>query len=248
MKKLLREANSIAKGFILFLRPGLYLGWLARPLAFLSNLLFLSSWISHNGSNRILNDFYRPVRRYNDRELLYEHVAEKEELKSSPIHYLEFGVFQGAAFKWWLNANQNASSRFYGFDTFEGLPESWGTYGKGDMSATLPQINDPRHEFVKGLFQDTLFAFLSAHDIDSHRRVIHLDADLFSSTLFVLTTLARHLKSGDIIFFDEFNVPNHEFAAFKSFCDAYYMKFELLGAVNNFYQVALKLEQQQTSV
>ncbi|MFI5134683.1 MAG: class I SAM-dependent methyltransferase [Chitinophagales bacterium] len=241
MKKLLRELNSFVKGFILFLRPGVYLGFLAKPFLFSSNLLQLTRWISKNNSKKILNDFYRPVRNYSDREKLYVSVLQNEKLSDAEINYLEFGVFQGAAFKWWLNANKNPSSKFFGFDTFEGLPESWGTYGQGDMSSGLPQINDTRHEFVKGLFQETLFNFLSTHDISNKRRVIHMDADLFSSTLFVLTTLAPHLRKEDIIFFDEFNVPNHEFFAFKIFCESFYIKFELLGAVNNFYQVAFKV-------
>ena len=68
-----------------------------------------------------------------------------------------------------------------------------------------------------------------------------MDADLFSSTLFVLTSLANYLKEGDIVMFDEFNVPNHEFMAFKYFTESYYIKFELIGAVNNYYQVAFKV-------
>ena len=42
--------------------------------------------------------------------------------------------------------------------------------------------------------------------------------------------------------FDEFNVPNHEFYAFKLFTESFYVKTRLLGAVNNFYQVALIIE------
>ena len=241
MKKTIRELNSFAKGLILFFRPGVYLGFLSTPFLFLANLLQLTRWISRENNHKILNDFYKPIRKYNDRVKLYEHVLQKEGLAETEVNYLEFGVFGGTSFKWWMNANNNSLSKFYGFDTFEGLPEAWGTYGKGDMSAILPDVRDSRHEFVKGLFQETLFTFLSTHDIDNRRRVIHMDADLFSSTLFVLTTLAKHLQKDDIIFFDEFNVPNHEFFAFKIFKDCFYIKFELLGAVNNFYQVAFKV-------
>jgi len=92
------------------------------------------------------------------------------------------------------------------------------------------------------LFQDTLYDFINTHDLkNGTRKIIHLDADLFSSTIFVLSTLAQYLNDGDILFFDEFNVPNHEFYAFKIFTDTFYIKYELLGAVNNFYQVAFKI-------
>ncbi len=34
-------------------------------------------------------------------------------------------------------------------------------------------------------------------------------------------------------------MPNHEFAALQAFQTAWYVRTELLGAVNNYYQVAL---------
>jgi hypothetical protein len=41
--------------------------------------------------------------------------------------------------------------------------------------------------------------------------------------------------------FDEFNVPNHEFFAFDIFVKSYYIKYEVLGGVNNYYQTAIKI-------
>jgi hypothetical protein len=167
---------------------------------------------------------------------------QKEGLEEKPINYLEFGVCKGDSFKWWMHKNSNPASHFYGFDTFEGLPEDWYVFKKGDMSAPLPVSKDTRTEFTKGLFQDTLFDFLKKHEFSNDvKKVIHMDADLFSSTLFVLTSLAGYLNDGDIIMFDEFNIPNHEFYAFRCFSDSYYIKTELIGAVNNYYQVAMKI-------
>lgn len=164
-------------------------------------------------------------------------------LEKEQLVYLEFGVFSGTSFKWWLNANKNTASRFYGFDTFEGLPEDWHFFKKGDMMAAIPSVNDERALFVKGLFQHTLFNFIKEQDLASPiRKIIHLDADLFSSTLFVLTSLAPYLHKGDILFFDEFSVPNHEFAAWDIFTSSYYANFKVLGAVNNFYQMAVMFE------
>jgi hypothetical protein len=112
----------------------------------------------------------------------------------------------------------------------------------GDMSASIPDLNDQRCSFFKGLFQDTLYDFIANNKLSDKRKIIHLDADLFSSTLFVLTTLAPLLKKGDILFFDEFNVPNHEWMAFQIFTESFYIKTKLLGAVNNYYQVAFRVE------
>jgi len=71
--------------------------------------------------------------------------------------------------------------------------------------------------------------------------VLHLDADLVTSTLFVLTTLARVLKRGDILFFDEFSCPLDEYRAFDEFVHSYYLKYELLGAVQGYTRVGIKI-------
>ena len=69
-----------------------------------------------------------------------------------------------------------------------------------------------------------------------------MDADLFSSTIYVLSQLHPYLNKGDIIFFDEFNVANHEYQAFRIFTEAFYVKLRPVAAVNNFYQVAFVVE------
>jgi hypothetical protein len=243
MKKLINRLNAFFKGLSVALRPHIYLGWLRRPLQLFSNTLSLSRWAAENGKSATMNDFYAPLRDYQKRYALYAHLVDTGHLKDTAFDYLEFGVSGGFSFRWWVAANTQPGSRFYGFDTFEGLPESWGTYNKGDMIAAIPGIEDSRASFYKGLFQDTLPGFLKANTIDrSKLKIIHLDADLFSSTLFALTSLAPYFQKGDILLFDEFNVPNHEFAAFKIFCDSYYIKTRLLAAVNNYYQVALQVE------
>jgi O-methyltransferase len=111
------------------------------------------------------------------------------------------------------------------------------------MASGAPDISDNRAKFIKGLFQDTLPGFLSEVNLNNGiRRIVHLDADLFSSTLFTLTSMAPHLKKGDILIFDEFNVPNHEFFAFKVFSESFYIRTKLIAAVNNYYQVAMMIE------
>jgi len=111
------------------------------------------------------------------------------------------------------------------------------------MTSNIPDINDTRVKFIKGLFQESLPKFIRENEFNSNeRKIIHLDADLFSSTLFVLTSLATIIRKGDILIFDEFNVPNHEFQAFKIFTESFYVNTRLIGAVNNYYQVAFIIE------
>ena len=208
---------------------------------FLRNFNVLRSWISRaNSSSLLINDFYSWKRDYQKRLILYDTVAANFDLETKEILYLEFGVASGSSFLWWMKKNTNPGSLFRGFDTFEGLPEDWGGFKKGAMAFEQTQVKDGRAEFIKGIFQDSLFPFIESNKnlLSTKPKVIHMDADLFSSTIFVLSQLYPYLRKGDIIFFDEFNVANHEFLAFKIFTEAFYVKFQPVGAVNNFYQTA----------
>ncbi|MDR2085194.1 MAG: class I SAM-dependent methyltransferase [Bacteroidales bacterium] len=244
MKSFLLKANSLFKNFVLFLRPHILFGWTKSFLLLIAYTLYVSKWITTQNKTLKFNDFFTFKRVYSKRELLYEHVIKQQNLENEIIDYLEFGVSKGTSFRWWLRRLTNDGNKFYGFDTFEGLPENWGTvYVKGDMSADIPIVDDNRSTFIKGLFQDTLFDFLKSDYLSKDRRkIIHLDADIFSATLFVLTSLYPYLNAGDILFFDEFNVPKHEFLAFKIFTESYYVKYETLGSVNNYLQVAFILK------
>ncbi len=211
---------------------------------FLLNLLYLSKiskWI-HSQPKIQFNDFYSSDWNYNKRFGLYEYIF-KDQLLNEGLLYLEFGVAEGHSFKWWVSHNQHPETRFHGFDTFEGLPEDWGVFKAGDMStgSKFPDISDARVTFHKGLFQKTLPGFVKATSWHQ-RKVIHMDADLYSSTLYVLTSLAPYLNRGDLILFDEFTVPRHEFLAFRNFADSYYLEFELIAAANNHFFSAFRLK------
>lgn len=208
---------------------------------FLGHIADLSKWISIH-KKKCKNDFYTINFNHTKRVILYEQVINDCSLDTN-IDYLEFGVSRGLSFKWWMNRIKNVDARFYGFDTFTGLPESWGPFKKGDMgnNNAPPVIDDNRCKFYQGLFQQTLLPFLSNYDAGK-RKVIHMDADIYSATLYVLTLITPILKPGDIIFFDEFNVPLHEFKAFKEWSSSFYIDYEVLGGVNNFYQIAIMIK------
>ncbi len=209
---------------------------------FLSNLLYLTKLSAWAYKNRKVeyNDFLSKWD-YSKRNGMYEWVINKENLYET-INYLEFGVAAGHSFIWWLDKNKNADSNFYGFDTFDGLPEDWGPFKKGSFSNNnqVPVINDNRGKFYTGLFQQTLPNFLKNFD-NKKRNVIMMDADLYSATLYTLTMLSTYFKKGDIIFFDEFVVPTHEFKAYLDFINSHYINLELIAAANNYYFVAFKV-------
>ncbi len=212
-----------------------------KTISFLAHISELSKWIATNRKG-CFNDFYSGTFDYNQRESLFEHVISTCQLDTS-IDYFEFGVSKGVSFKWWMNRIKDKDARFYGFDTFTGLPEPWGPFKKGDMGNDneVPFIEDNRHSFYQGLFQQTLLPFLKNYETGK-RKVIHMDADIYSATLYVLTLITPILKQGDVIFFDEFNVPMHEFKAFKEWSESFYIDYQVLGGVNNFYQVAIMIK------
>ncbi len=221
------------------------LHFLIKPFdGFLLNLVYLSRlshWISKTPRGKF-NDFYNKKVKYEERFKLHEFVID-EEIKNQAIDYLEFGVAQGTAIKWWTGKNKNPGTKFYGFDVFTGLPEDFGVMKKHhyDTEGQTPKIDDSRINFIKGLFQDSLPGFLESYK-STQRKVIHMDADLYSSTLFVLTRLLPYLKKDDIIIFDEFGVPTHEFKAFTEIVSSYKLNYEFLGAINNYLQIAVKLK------
>lgn len=208
------------------------------------NLYYLtkmSAWAARNRRS-MPNDF--PSKwNYNKRYDMYRAVIDREQLSAGAIDYLEFGVAQGYSFRWFMQQNLHPDSRFHGFDTFTGLPEDFGQLKKGHFANTdaLPQIDDARGQFYQGLFQQTLPGFIASFK-NTNRKVIMLDADLFTATLYVLGSLAPLLRPGDIIFFDEFAVPTHEFRAFHEFTEAYYLQFECIAAANNYYFTAFAVK------
>jgi O-methyltransferase len=212
-----------------------------RIFHFLANIADLSKWISLNKKCEF-NDFFTFGFNYSKREVLYEYIIKSQKLETA-IDYLEFGVSKGNSFRWWINRLKNENNSFYGFDTFSGLPEAWGPFKKGDMDNgnEPPVIDDNRYKFYQGLFQQTLIPFLSSYKSEK-KKVVHMDADLYSATLYVLTLITPFLRPGDIIIFDEFNVPMHEFKAYKAWIEAFYIKHRILGGVNNFYQTSIVLE------
>ncbi len=211
---------------------------------FIYNFNLLTSWVhKHKKDKALMNDFYRPVRNYDDRLKSFTAIVDHYKLNEMPVCYLEFGVASGNSFKWFLKNCTNQSSCFYGFDTFEGLPEDWGLFAKGDMHSAIPEINDSRGMFIKGIFQDTLNDFLleQGTGLKEKKKLIHMDADLFSATLFALSQLYPYLQKGDIIMFDEFNVYGHEFMAFRYFTECFYVNLKLISAQNNFYHAAFEV-------
>jgi hypothetical protein len=160
------------------------------------------------------------------------------------IDYLEFGVYRGKTLNWWVTNVTAPSAQFVGFDTFTGLPEDWtAKLRKGAYSTQgqLPAISDDRVAYEIGLFQDTLGPFLQKNSLE-RRLVVHIDSDLYSSALYVLTAIASRLKRDDILLLDEVSAVTHEFRALLDFTSAYRVKLGGIAAANHFSQIALEVQ------
>jgi hypothetical protein len=170
------------------------------------NYMAIGRWMRDRGFNF--------PRRVSTRQLVWEAVA--SQIGAEAVLYLEFGVAYGNSMRYWSKALQHPASMLHGFDSFEGLPEAGGpwTKGKFDAGGKIPIINDGRVRFFKGWFD----CVLPSYTVPAHERlIINMDADLYSSTSFVLRYLDPHIKKGTFIYFDEMNHMEHEPRAFDEF-------------------------------
>jgi len=134
---------------------------------------------------------------------------------------LEFGVRRGTSLRVLASETQD---EVHGFDSFEGLPESWGREAGGLLTTECQLPAMPAHvQLHAGWFEATLPPFLAQHP-DLVVRLVNIDSDIYSSAAFVLSQLAPHLREGSILIFDEF-IGNRtwredEFRAFHEFIAA----------------------------
>ena len=159
---------------------------------------------------------------------------------------MEFGVASGRTINHIGELLPN--STIYGFDSFDGLPETWRTgYGAGAFAQSLPATR-PNVELVQGLFGDTLRGFLEAHGGDV--ALLHVDCDLYSSAKLIFTELNSRILPGTVIVFDEYiNYPgwqNDEFKAFQEFVDSTSARYEYLGFVPSHQQVCVRILSRET--
>jgi hypothetical protein len=164
-------------------------------------------------------------------DALYEFAADTIG-KEQPVTYVEFGVAGGVSFRKMVRLFTNPDARFVGFDSFEGLPESWKGLAPGAFSTqgNVPDIDDKRVRFVKGWFQNTFHDSLAwlAPRLGRPPVLVHFDADLYYSTLFLLTSLWPHCAEYYFVM-DDFMVD--DIVASHDFSLSYPVEIGFLGRV-----------------
>jgi hypothetical protein len=138
--------------------------------------------------------------------------------------YYEFGVFKGHTF---LHAQLAARElgldemRFFGFDSFEGLPPAVGVdltreehFYAGQFACSLDRVQKELTEhgvdwkrtfLIKGFFSDTLRPQTRAQYKMSKASVVLLDSDLYESAVSALAFLEPMLLDQTILIMDDWN-------------------------------------------
>jgi O-methyltransferase len=138
--------------------------------------------------------------------------------------YYEFGVFKGHTF---LHAQLAARElgldemRFFGFDSFQGLPPAVGVdlteeehFYAGQYACSLDRVKSElakrgadwkRTFLVKGFFRDSLHAQTRAQYKMAKASVVLLDCDLYESSVTALEFLEPMLVDQTILIMDDWN-------------------------------------------
>ena len=144
------------------------------------------------------NDFYS-----------FKYVSMEAALKEvrEPGDWAQFGVYKGALARMMLESLPE-DGRLHLFDSFEGLPEDWISSWKAGAFALpdseIPTFDDPRVAVHKGWFNKTVPDYMGANGEDL--AFIHVDCDLYSSTIDCLFGTNDRIKKGTILLFDEYRM------------------------------------------
>ena len=184
---------------------------------------------------------------------------------------LEFGVWMGHS----LNriARAYPQAHVFGFDSFYGLPEDWSypwVKGSFNVQGRLPQGLPDNVELVAGWFNESLPFFvksqqwkaaLKRHKLSRSKHspganamknaaqiaLLHVDCDLYSSTMTVFNALDEYILPGTIIVFDELmnfrDYEKQEMRALYEYVTRRKLQFEVIGVqcVGVCQHVAIKI-------
>ncbi len=144
--------------------------------------------------------------------------------------YHEFGVFQGVSIAraikanvdWQKKTKRNHVNRYFGFDSFEGLPvfdekdqlSGYNVFHEGQFNNTSIDIVHEKIisegqslenvNLIQGLFSDSLSSSNTINKLgESKVAIAHIDCDLYSSAQDCLKFLNGRLADGAIILFDD---------------------------------------------
>ena len=140
-------------------------------------------------------------------------------MKPTIGHILEFGVGEGRSLRLLKGLTDKT---IYGFDSFDGLPEDWVmsddyVVPAGSFKHDPPDFKNV--EYVIGWFADTIPVWKKDHP--GMISFMHIDSDIYSSAVTILTELNHQIVPGTIMVFDDMygteRYQNWEQGEYKAF-------------------------------
>jgi hypothetical protein len=213
--------------------------------------------------NRLIN--IDKLYRHTDESLKYIQILEAVNYlkvagnngKILPATYFEFGCHSGRTFSAAINASKYVNLdlfKAFAFDSFEGLPETnqeldgyfeTGTFrtSKKEFLSIIKSktgVELDENHIVQGFYENSLTEELQKNL--PKIGVVHIDVDLYSSTIEVLNFISPLLVNGSIILFDDWycfppGILQGEKRAFHEFIEKNpHFKFEPWKAYSTFGQ------------
>lgn len=147
---------------------------------------------------------------------------------------LEFGVDKGKSFV--QLCELFSDQRIYGFDAFDGLPEGGKWYGNTMHKGMFKNDCEPPFEIpdngviINGWFEDTLPDFVANNQ--QPIKYLHIDCDVYSSTVTILNEIGNRIVEGTVIVFDDYcNYTGWragEWKAWQEFCEKHEVSYEYI--------------------
>ena len=160
---------------------------------------------------------------------LQANLSRKEKRARSLGNFYEFGTFKGSSLIlmgnikrfYTMNFPELKNFKLYSFDSFEGLPANQDNHNdsvwlKGEFYGSLEEVQNNmksyslKAKYISGFYDDSLTEELLKKMTEFPPSIIHIDVDLYSSTLTVLKWLDKiSLPMATYIFDDIWAVGNH---------------------------------------
>jgi O-methyltransferase len=159
---------------------------------------------------------------YNRKEEILSTCLEYAHLAEVKGDYLEFGMWKGgsmiAAYHLSKRFGSLSDMRFYGFDSFEGIPSLTvnkheakefppGAFSAGHdevrRNLIAAKVEMSRVELIHGWYSDTLNQSTRQRLPVRAAAIVNVDCDVYESTVPVLQFIQPYLVDGSVIIFDD---------------------------------------------
>lgn len=184
----------------------------------------LKTWVYLNGVLAPRKLLRRAATSFSRFDFVYDTLKEFSSQYDGRFSILEFGTAQGYAFAKLLGATRYLGLEdrvtVHGFDSFEGLPEATSEdkgalanpWMKGAYAASYERLRDycekkrfRNYRLYKGYFEDSMTPEVLAQFQEEQPVIVWVDCDLYTSSVTVMERLLPFIRSGCVIYFDDYD-------------------------------------------